>query len=457
MKCNKGVAMSTNLTALREKLQEQGIDVLRIIYADVLGITRSKDILVSQLEKIAGHGPAFCQGIWVTTTQGGVLDAEGIAGDGLQDFITQLDPDTIHELPWEPGVAYAIGDALNPDSSPNMFSPRTVLRKVIAEYEKLGLVPVVGPELEFYIADRVEGGGFKRSLERAGRAYTTGSLVDPKGTFLHLMRMLDQLNIGVFAGNHEFSPAQYEINLWHSGAMDAADRTFLFKTSIKDIVNREGQHATFLGKPWSDEGGSGFHLHFSVTDKQGKNLMHEGDELSEVAKQMIAGLCENANALTAFTNPTVNAFKRLGPDTLAPYRANWGYDNRSTMVRIPPERGSGTRLEVRVGDGAANPYLVVAGILAAALDGIVRKLDVSAPAEGMAYDNEAAPVLPATFTEALDALEANERMREHMSTGLIAIFLVMKRDEIERYEAAVPDPSTRDVTDWEIQEYFEDY
>ena len=449
--------MSTNLTALREKLQEQGIDVLRIIYADVLGITRSKDILVSQLEKIAGHGPAFCQGIWVTTTQGDVLDAEGIAGDGLQDFITQLDPDTIHELPWEPGVAYAVGDALNPDMSPNLFSPRTVLRKVIAEYEKLGLVPVVGPELEFYIADRVEGGGFKRSLVRAGRAYTTGSLVDPKGTFLHLMRMLDQLNIGAFAGNHEFSPAQYEINLWHSEAMDAADRTFLFKTSIKDIVNREGQHATFLGKPWSDEGGSGFHLHLSVTDKQGKNLMHEGAELSEVAKQMIAGLCENANALTAFTNPTVNAFKRLGPDTLAPYRANWGYDNRSTMVRIPPERGSGTRLEVRVGDGAANPYLVIAGILAAALDGIVRKLDVTEPAEGMAYDNEAAPTLPATFTEALDALEANERMREHMSTGLIAIFLVMKRDEIQRYEAAVPDPTTRDVTDWEIQEYFEDY
>jgi glutamine synthetase len=457
MKCNKGVAMSTNLTALREKLQEQGIDVLRIIYADVLGITRSKDILVSQLEKIAGHGPAFCQGIWVTTTQGDVLDAEGIAGDGLQDFITQLDPDTIHELPWEPGVAYAVGDALNPDMSPNLFSPRTVLRKVIAQYEKLGLVPVVGPELEFYIADRVEGGGFKRSLVRAGRAYTTGSLVDPKGTFLHLMRMLDQLNIGAFAGNHEFSPAQYEINLWHSEAMDAADRTFLFKTSIKDIVNREGQHATFLGKPWSDEGGSGFHLHLSVTDKQGKNLMHEGAELSEVAKQMIAGLCENANALTAFTNPTVNAFKRLGPDTLAPYRANWGYDNRSTMVRIPPERGSGTRLEVRVGDGAANPYLVIAGILAAALDGIVRKLEVTEPAEGMAYDNEAAPTLPATFTEALDALEANERMREHMSTGLIAIFLVMKRDEIQRYEAAVPDPSTRDVTDWEIQEYFEDY
>ena len=449
--------MSTDLTALRENLQEQGIDVLRIIYADVLGITRSKDLLVSQLEKAAGHGPAFCQGVWVTTTQGDVLDAEGIAGDGLQDLITQLDPETIHPMPWEPGVAYAVADALNPDMSPNLFSPRTVLRKVIAEYEKLGLVPVVGPELEFYIADRVEGGGFKRSLERTGRVYTTGALVDPNGTFLHLLRMLDQMNIGVFAGNHEFSPGQYEINLWHSEAMDAADRTFLFKTSIKDIVHREGQHATFLGKPWSDEGGSGFHLHFSVTDKSGKNLMHEGDELSAVAKHMIAGLTTNANALTAFTNPTVNAFKRLGPDTLAPFRANWGYDNRSTMVRVPPERGSGTRLEVRVGDGAANPYLVIAGILAAALDGIVRKLEASAPAEGMSYDDESYPQLPATFTEALDALEANERMREHMSKGLIGIFLVMKRDEIARYNAAVPDPATREVTQWEIQEYLEDY
>jgi len=454
---NKGVAMSTNLTALRENLQEQGIDVLRIIYSDVLGITRSKDLLVSQLEKAAGHGPAFCQGVWVTNTQGGVLDAEGIAGDGLQDLITQLDPATIHPMPWEPGVAYAVADALNPDMTPNMFSPRTVLRKVIEQYNKLGLVPVCGPELEFYIADKNEDGTFKRAIEKTGRVYTTGALVDPNGTFLHLLRMLDQLNIGVFAGNHEFSPSQYEINLWHSEAMDAADRTFMFKTSIKDIVAREGQYATFLGKPWSDEGGSGFHLHFSVTDKEGKNLMHAGDELSETALQMIAGITANAHALTAFTNPTVNAFKRLGPDTLAPFRANWGYDNRSTMVRVPPERGGGTRLEVRVGDGAANPYLVIAGILAAALDGIVRKLEAPKAAEGMAYDNEDAPTLPATFTEALDALEANERMREHMSTGLIGIFLTMKRDEIERYNAAVPDPSTRDVTDWEIKEYLEDY
>ena len=351
-----------------------------------------------------------------------------------------------------------IADALNPDRSPNLISPRTVLKKIIEEYNALGYQPVIGPELEFYIANVKEDGSYERSLTRTGRAYKTGTQVDPNGTFLHLMRMLDQMNIGVFAGNHEFSPSQYEINLWHSTALDAADRTFFFKTAIKDVVEQSGQHATFLGKPWSDEGGSGFHLHFSVTDMKGVNKMHDGKgQLSEVARQMIAGVLENANGLTALTNPTVNAFKRLGPDTLAPFRANWGYDNRSCLVRIPPERGEGTRIEVRVGDGAANPYLVIAGVLAAALDGIKRKLEAPADAVGMAYDNEDAPELPSTFTEALDALEANANLHEQMSKELIEVFLVMKRDEIRRYNESVPDPSTRDVTQWEIDEYFADY
>ena len=450
--------MKHDLVALREDLTKRGIDVLRFIYSDIIGVTRSKDVLVSQLDKSAENGPAFCQGVWVTTTRGGVLDGDNIASDGLQDMVSQLDPSTITPMPWEPGVAYVVVDAYNPDGTDNLLSPRSVLRKVIAEYNALGLQPVVGPELEFYIADRTPDGGFKRSLTQTGRVYTTGSMVDPHGTFLHLLRMLDQMKIGVFAGNHEFSPGQYEINLWHGEALEAADRTFMFKTAIKDIVHRTGQHATFLGKPWSDEGGSGFHLHFSVTDIAGKNQMHDGNgNLSETAHKLIAGITANANGLTAFTNPTVNAFKRLGPDTLAPYRANWGFDNRSCMVRVPPERGQGTRLEVRVGDGAANPYLVIASILAAGLDGIKRDLACPADAVGMAYDNEGAAILPGTFTEALDALEANEHLREHLANQLVDVFLVMKRDEIERYDKEVGPLHGRTVTQWEIDEYMEDF
>lgn len=450
--------MVTDLSDVRHDLGERGIDILRFVFPDVLGVTRSKDILVSQLERAAHNGPAFCQGTWVTTTGGDVLDANHIASDGLQDLVTTIVPETISPMAWEPGVAYVIADAHNPDGSDNLMSPRSVLRRVIESYERLGLRPIVGPELEFYIADRVGDGTFTRSLSATGRVYTTGAQVDPRGTLLHLMRMLDQLDIGVFAGNHEFSPGQYEINMWHGEAMDAADRTFLFKTAVKDIVARTGQHATFMGKPWADEGGSGFHLHFSVIDADGVNVMHDADgELTPLAHRMIAGLMAHAAGLTALSNPTVNAFKRLGPDTLAPYRANWGYDNRSCMVRIPPERGEGTRLEVRVGDGAANPYLIIAGVLAAALDGITRELPCPDASEGMTYEDEGSTPLPMSLAAALDALDGDTELRSQLSHEIVDVFMTLKRDEVKRYEASVDDPATRDVTAWEVREYIEDF
>lgn len=450
--------MGTDVVALLSELRVRDIDVLRLIYADILGITRSKDLLVSQLERTATSGPTFCQGVWVTTTQGGVLDANDIMSNGLPDLVTRIDASTLTMMPWEPGVALVIADAFNPDGSASELAPRSVLKRVIDMYASRGLTPVIGPELEFYIAERGEGGDWQRAIARTGRVYTTGAWVDPKGTFLHLLRMLDQMDIGVFAGNHEFSPSQYEINLWHGEALRAADRTFIFKTAVKDIVARAGNLATFLGKPWTDEGGSGFHLHLSVLDAAGANLMSEPNgELTATANQMIAGILENAPALVALTNPTVNAYKRLGPDTLAPYRANWGHDNRSAMLRVPPERGAGTRLEVRVGDGAANPYLMIAAILAAGLDGLERQLPVPTSAEGWAYDNEAAEVLPTTLATALDALDASSILREMLGAPVVDVFTVLKRDEVLRYEAATTDPTTRDVTQWELDEYLEDY
>ena len=448
--------MQHDLAETRRILETQGIDVVRLVFPDLIGLTRSKDVVVSQLERAAAHGPAFCQGTWVTTTRGGVLDGAGSMSDGLPDMVSRLDTDTIRPIPWIPGVAYAIADIDNPDGSRSTVAPRAVLRAVLDEYDALGLTPICGPELEVYFAREVDG-EWQRILNKTGRVYTTGSMVDPEGHYLHLLRMLDQLNIGVFAGNHEFCPSQYEINLWHSEAMDAADRTFLFKTGVKDVIASRGLMATFMGKPWNDEGGSGFHLHFSVNDSNGVNLMGTPDgELSDLATQMIAGVLSHAPAIAAFTNPTVNAFKRLGPDTLAPYRANWGYDNRSTMIRIPPERGQGTRCELRIGDGAANPYIIIAVVLAAALDGIKGKLTPPPAAEGWAYEDEHFPVLPMTLRDALAALKADAGLRQHLPNDFIDAFVAMKSDEVERYEAEVGDPETREVTQWEIDEYFQD-
>lgn len=449
--------MQHDLAETRRVLETQGIDIIRLVFPDVLGMTRSKDLVVSQLERSAAHGPAFCQGAWVTNTRGGVLDGAGSMSDGLPDMVSKLDTDTIRPIPWVEGVAYAIADIDNPDGTRSTVAPRAVLRSVLDEYDALGLTPVCGPELEFYIAHRPDG-QWQRILNKTGRVYMTGSLVDPDNHYLLLLRNLDRLNIGAFAGNHEFCPSQYEINLWHSEAMDAADRTFLFKTSVKDFLASRGVLGTFLGKPWNDEGGSGFHLHFSVNDGNGVNRMGTPDgELSETALQMIAGVLKHASAIAAFTNPTVNAYKRLGPDTLAPYRANWGYDNRSTMIRIPPERGQGTRLELRIGDGAANPYVVFAVVLAAALDGIKNKLTPPEAVAGWTYENESAHVLPMSLKDALAELDADESLRSHLPKDFVDAFTSLKRDELERYEAEVPDPSTREVTQWEIDEYIEDF
>jgi len=300
-------------------------------------------------------------------------------------------------------------------------------------------------------------GRWERTFDYKGLVYTTGAMVDPHGYFLHTLRMCDKLDIGAFAGNHEFSPSQYEINLWHADAMLSADRTFIFKTAIKDITHRQGFLASFMGKPFNDEGGSGFHMHFSV-ERAGDNIMSEASgELTPIALSMIAGILEHAPALSALTNPTVNAFKRLGPDTLAPFRVNWGLDNRSTMVRIPPERGKGTRLELRIGDGAANPYVISAAILAAALDGIRRELVAPPALEGWTYEDESAAVLPMNLEDALAALEADSILREMLGKTFVDTFVTMKADEVRRYTEAGHAADSREVTDWEVQEYLLHY
>jgi glutamine synthetase len=445
-----------DLSDVRASLQARGIDVLRVLYSDVLGVTRSKDMLVSQIERALGHGPTFCQGVWVTTTQGGVLDGQGSISDGLPDLVTQIVPSMIRDIPWEPGVAYVVADVFEPDGSRHQIAPRSVLQNVIDGYGELGLTPVTGPELEYYVMEERDG-VWERTFDHKGLVYTTGAMVDPHGYFLHTLRMCDKLDIGAFAGNHEFSPSQYEINLWHADAMLSADRTFIFKAAIKDITHRQGFLASFMGKPFNDEGGSGFHLHFSV-ERGGDNVMADASgELSETALSMIAGILEHAPALAALTNPTVNAFKRLGPDTLAPYRINWGMDNRSTMVRIPPERGRGTRLELRIGDGAANPYVISAAVLAAALDGIRRNLTPPAALEGWTYEDETADVLPMTLEDALAALQHDDVLKDLLGEQFVTTFITMKSDEIERYTEAVEDPTTRDVTPWEVTEYLLHY
>ena len=265
-----------------------------------------------------------------------------------------------------------------------------------------------------------------------------------------MTEQLAEFGLDVFAINHEYMNSQYEINLRHSAALDAADRAFWLKAAVKDIAAMSGLHATFMGKPFNDQGGSGTHLHLSLL-RDGKNAFdapRRKEGVSLELRQFSAGLIEHASALMALLNPTINSYRRTIPDSLAPTHANWGFDNRATYIRIPPERGGGTRVELRVADGATNPHLAIAAVLHAGADGIRRGLVPPPPLTGDAYRADRKTIgepLPTALEPALDALAADKVLRDGLGAEIIDTFLTVKHFELDRYRAW--------VSDWEVAEY----
>jgi glutamine synthetase len=266
--------------------------------------------------------------------------------------------------------------------------------------------------------------------------------------------MLDaavEYELEAIAAAHEYGRSQFEINLRHSAALNSADRAFRFKALVEEMAARDGLLATFMGKPFNDDEGSGFHLHISLVDDSGANVGEdEADRhgLSPMIGHFIAGVLDHGPALMVFFNPTVNAYRRINAEALVPTRVCWGHDHRMSLIRVPKERGPATRLEIRLGDGTANPYLAYAVALAAGLDGIRHELEPPEPIEGMLYElpEEAqGPPLPITFHEALDALKADSVIVSAVGEKLVETFETIKTAELERFRVW--------VTDWEFAEY----
>jgi glutamine synthetase len=367
---------------------------------------------------------------------------------GLPDITVYPDLTTLTPLPWEPNAAWCLGEATTGDGEAAPESPRAVARRVAEQVTGLGYTLICGPELEFYVCQQGADGSWQRYANDPGNVYVVGRKGDPEGLLLHMLRQLRDAGLGVTAANHEFSPGQFEINLGHSELADAADRSFRLKSAVQEIARHRGLLATFMAKPFNDEGGSGFHVHLSLNDSSGANVFGDPDGpdgLSPTGRYAIGGVLRHARALSALLNPTVNSFKRFGPDTLAPWLIDWGLDNRSAMVRIPPERGAAARMEVRLGDATANPYLAMAAIGAAVYLGIRDKVDPPDKLVGYGYDPGRSPMLPMRLGEALDALESDRELGAVLGEYFVTSFLAYKRNEIERFE--------RFVTDWEFREY----
>ncbi len=428
---------------------DQPITSVRVLYPDLHGVARGKDIPIKQFDSVVESGLCFCAAVMGTD-----LRHTPVVGgeEGYPDFIARPDLSTMQTLPWEPGVASCLAN-LEPSEVGTAFpDPRGTLRRAVEVVRELGFEPFVGPELEFFLVvrDPAAPNGVRRHVDNLSMVYTVGPLADPDGLVRRMTEQLAEIGLDVFAVNHEFMNSQYEINLRHSDAVDAADRAFRLKSAVKDIAAQNGLHATFMGKPFNDQGGSGTHLHISL-NRDGTNVFDApgcehgvGPEL----RQFSAGLIAHAPALMALLNPTINAYRRTQPDSLAPTHANWGFDNRATFIRIPPERGGASRVELRVGDGAANPYLAIAAVLLAGADGIRRGLDPPAPLTGDAYRADPSLIgapLPTGLEPAIEALAADPVLRNGLGPEIVDTFVAMKSFEIERHRAW--------VSDWEVAEY----
>jgi glutamine synthetase len=435
-------------TTLADLIQ-QGVTTVRMSYPDLHGIARGKEFPASYFEHLTDDGAAACEAIMTVDLKHNV-----VAGPehGFQDINARIDPSTLRRIPWDPEVAWVLADLERMDGTPYRVDSRGVLKQAVGRYTERGLTPILGPELEFYLceADPTVPNGYRRYVNNDSHVYTVGSVADPRGVLREMLHACADLGLQAYAANHEFGRSQYEINLRHSDALDAADRAFLFKTTVKEIAAQHGLLATFIGKPWNDDEGSGFHLHLSLSDDAGSNLLNgDGPEgLSPLAHHFLAGLLEHGPALMAFFNPTTNAYRRIHEEALVPTLVSWGHDNRLCLARVPRERGRATRVELRLGDGAANPYLAAAAALFAGMDGIERELEPPEPFEGLIYEQPAAEdctPLPRTFDAALEALDADPLIKDAMGEDLVSTFLTIKGAELDR--------ARKYVTDWEFAEY----
>jgi glutamine synthetase len=422
---------------------------IRVLYPDLHGVARGKEVPIAEFDHVLEKGLCFCAAVMGTDLrQTPVVGGE----EGYPDLIARPDMSTMTTLPWEPGVASCLANLEPAAGGTPVPDPRATVRRAVEDLRAIGLDPIVGPELEFFLLQRDSAAthGIRRRLDQPSMVYTVGPQADPGGIVRKMAEGVAQLGLEVLAFNHEFMNDQYEINLRHSDALRAADRAFRLKAAVKDIAAQHGLVATFMGKPFNDQGGSGTHLHVSMNrhERNAFDAPREEDGVSTELRAFTAGVLAHATGLMAFLNPTINAYRRIRPDSLAPTHANWGRDNRTTFIRIPPERGDATRIEIRAADGAANPYLAIAAVLAAGTHGVREGLTPPPPVDGDAYRagrEVIGPALPASLDAALDALEGDAVLRGALGPQIVETFLAVKRFEIERHRAW--------VSDWDIAEY----
>ena len=345
-------------------VKENGVKFIRLQFTDIFGSLKNVAITDKQLEKALDNQIMF--------------DGSSISGFvRIEESDMYLRPnlDSFVIFPWRPQqgkVARLICDIYRPEGLPFEGDPRNILKKVLKEAEDLGYSMNVGPECEFFLLNTDENGKPVLKTQDNAGYFDLSPLDAGENVRRDIALVLEDMGFEIEASHHEVAEGQNEIDFKYEDALTTADNIMTFKLVVKSIAQRHGVYATFMPKPFFGINGSGMHVNMSL-NKDGKNaFVDENDKLglSATAYSFIAGLVKNIKGISAITNPLVNSYKRLVPGYEAPVYIAWSAKNRSPLIRVPASRGNGTRIELRCPDPSSNPYLVLACLLAAGLDGI---------------------------------------------------------------------------------------
>ncbi len=434
--------------------EEEDVEFIRLQFTDIFGMLKNVAITHSQLEKALDNRCMF---------DGSSI--EGFVRDDETDMYLYPDLDTFEIFPWRPQqgkVARLICDVHRPGGAPFEGDPRYVLKKVLKSAKDMGYDCCVGPECEFFLFHlNDEGLPTTITYERAGY-FDVGPLDLAENVRRDIVLNLEEMGFGVEASHHEIAPAQHEIDFHYAQGLAAADNIMTFKMAVKTIAKRHGLHATFMPKPKEGVNGSGMHINMSLFDERGKNVFEDpkdnaGYGLSKLAYQFIAGILNHIDGMTLLANPLVNSYKRLIPGYDAPIYKGWASSSsQSCVLRIPTSRGDSTRIELRSPDSAMNPYLTLAAILAAGLDGIACHAQIPDPVTGKLYrtasgqkDGKDLQPIPRTLGEAIEAYKADPLIRRVLGDHIYGKYLKAKQEEWQQFRAQ--------VTDWEIGQYLYKY
>jgi|TARA_B110000908_G_scaffold163484_1_gene210110 glutamine synthetase len=425
-------------------LKEHKITEVECLVPDMTGNARGKFIPAKKFLKEDSRLP---EGILAQTVTGEYSDDFWELLDTIDgDMLLEPDPESKRLVPWaNESTGQIIHDCFTKDGEPHPFSSRNVLKRVLALYEKDGLRPIIAPEMEFYLVEKNPNPGLplKPPIGRSGRPETARQSysIDAANEFEPFVERMygycEAMNLDIDTLIHESGAAQLEVNFIHGEPLSLADQVFTFKRTVREAALQEGIYATFMAKPMADEPGSATHIHQSILDATtGANIFtNEKGEYSEAFFHYLGGLQKYTPFVMSLYAPNVNSYRRFTREVSAPINLHWGYDNRTTGLRVPDAAPKNYRIENRFPGADINPYLAIAATLACGYLGMKNKIQPSAAFEGNAYEEDID--VPRTLEEALRGLQENQEIIDIFGEKFIQLYTSIKLVEFEEFNRVI--------------------